>query len=197
MYRSWSRLCSCIRAVLILETRIMKNLILVNIFVLLFGLASNMCFGQVFLQLEQSKEVEAIKFFPGDVIEIKTKEFPKIWQKVELERFLVDEQTIITSEGIVSLHEITHFKLINSRLTIAGKGLMTFGTAWFFFGTVGSLYERRLIMSGGQFAIGGAALVVGYLFWKFASKRTLKLGVNNRLRIIDISFPTTPILGFP
>lgn len=175
----------------------MKNLILVNIFVLLFGLASNMCFGQVFLQLEQSKEVEAIKFFPGDVIEIKTKEFPKIWQKVELERFLVDEQTIITSEGIVSLHEITHFKLINSRLTIAGKGLMTFGTAWFFFGTVGSLYERRLIMSGGQFAIGGAALVVGYLFWKFASKRTLKLGVNNRLRIIDISFPTTPILGFP
>jgi len=153
--------------------------------------------AQVFLQLEEAKEIQARKYYVGDVIEIKTTEFPKIWQKIRLERFLVDEQTIITDEGIISLSAITHVKLTNKRLAIFGGSLISFGAGWFLFGTIGSFVEGRLIIAGGQWAIGGTALVVGYLFWKYASKRKLKMGKNNRLRIVDISFPTKPILGFP
>ncbi len=153
--------------------------------------------AQVFLQLEEAKEVQARKYYLGDILEVRTTEFPKIWQKIKLERFLVDEQTIITDEGIVSLSDITHIRLTNRTLVIVGNGLVTFGTGWFLFGAIGSLYEGMLIISGSQWAIGGTALVVGYLFWKIASKRKVKLGKNNRLRIVDISFPSTPILGYP
>lgn len=145
--------------------------------------------SQIFLQLEEAKEVKAHKYVPGDVIIIKTTEFPKIWQKHKIERLLVEEETLITSEGLISLDEITHVKLFNPTLSLVGRGFLTFGTGWFLFGGLGSLYEMQLIMTGGQIALGGAAVVVGYFFWKYASQRTVKIGTQNRLRILDISFP--------
>lgn len=153
--------------------------------------------SQVFLQLEEAKEVKAHKFYEGDIVMIKTDKFPKLWQRHKLERFLVEEQVLVTSEGLLELKEITHIKLYNSTLAYLGKGFMTFGSGWFLFGGLGSLYEMRLIMTGAQIGLGGAALVVGYLFWRYASRRTVKLGKNNRLRLLDISFPSSPVMRMP
>lgn len=154
-------------------------------------------YGQVFLQLEESKEVKSTKFFPGDMIIIKTIDFPKIWQRHKLEQLLVDEEVLVTSEGLISLGDITHIKLHNPALSILGKSFVTFGSGWFLFGSLGSLREMRIIMTGGQIAFGGAVLVVGYFFWKYASQRTVRLGNQNRLRLLDISFPVPSELKIP
>jgi hypothetical protein len=173
--------------------KVMKITYYILLTFLLAFCKTNVLHSQVFLQLEESKEVKAHKYFPGDVIMIKTTEFPKIWQRHRLERLLVEEETLITSEGLITLEEITHVKLFNPTLSIVGKGFMTFGSGWFLFGGLGSLYEMRLIMTGSQIALGGAAMVVGYIFWKYASQRTVKLGTQNRLRLLDISFPAPSI----
>jgi hypothetical protein len=145
-------------------------------------------FGQVLLQLEINKEVEAIKFGIGDVLMIKTKESNDEWQKRKLERLILDQNIIIFEDGMVALSDITHLRLVNNTAAGAGKMLMGFGTGWVVFGGLAHV-TTEYKFTWGTFAVGAVAVGVGWLFNKVVAKKTYRMGKNANLRIIDISFP--------
>ncbi len=144
--------------------------------------------GQVLLQLEVKNEVEAIKFFPGQDLVIKTKDIDE-WQKRTIFRFIPETNLVVFDDGVVVLDEITHVKLSNQMANIAGKAFTAFGSGWLLFGGVAYL-ARGDEFTWSTFAIGAVAVGIGYLFTKIASKRKYTIGKNANLRIIDISFPT-------
>jgi hypothetical protein len=152
------------------------------------------CFGsinkaqcQVLLQLEVKNEVEAIKFSPGQVLTIKTKDIPE-WEKRTIARLIPETNLIVFEDGVVSLDAITHMKLPNQVANIAGKAFTTFGSGWLLFGGIAHV-ARGDEFTWSTFAIGAVAVGIGVLFSRIASKRKYTIGKNANLRIIDISFP--------
>lgn len=144
--------------------------------------------SQVLLQLEIKNEVEAIKFYPGQELAIKTKEIPE-WQKRAIVRFIPETNLIIFDDGVVALGDITHVKLPNQVANMAGKAFTTFGSGWLLFGGIANL-ARGDEFTWSTFAIGAVAVGIGILFSRIASKRKYTIGKNANLRIIDISFPS-------
>lgn len=145
--------------------------------------------GQRILQLEILREVEAIKFYEGQSIVLKTSEFPKDWQKKTIERIIVEDGIIIFTDGMVMLKDITQVRLENSAAQIGGKVLSGFGAGWFLFGTIAHFAtENKLRWT--DVAIGATAVVIGWVLTKFISKKTYKMGKNANLRLLDVSFPT-------
>lgn len=157
---------------------------LLSLFLFLFGHLD----GQVLLQLEIAKEVNAVKFAPGDVLVFKSLENPDEWQKKKIERIILDENILILEDGMLLVKDITHVRLSNGAAAGLGKLFTGFGAGWFLFGGIAH-FTSNYNFSWGTFAIGAVAIGVGWLFNKVVSKRTFRMGKNGNLRIIDISFP--------
>ena len=146
------------------------------------------CDAQVLLQLEIFKEIDAVKFGPGDQITYKTKAFPKDWQTKKLKRIITGDDILVFEDGMVNLSEITQFRLRNGTAAGMGKLFTGFGAGWFLFGGIAH-FASDYKFTWGSFAIGAVATGVGWLLNKVVSKRTFKIGKTANLRIIDISFP--------
>lgn len=145
--------------------------------------------GQVILQLEIFKEVEAVKFRTGDVIHYKTKQYPKEWNAAKIERLLNDEKLIITDDGMVRLEDITEFRVYKPTVHALGLRLMQIGVVWWTYGGLIHLFtDNKFTWS--TFAIGATSVGIGYILKKWVSKRTFKIKKNANLRILDISFPS-------
>lgn len=166
------------------------------VFILLFAICGLRLDGQVLLQLEINKEVDAIKFGYGDVIMIKSKSSDGEWQKRKLERLIVDQNLIVFEDGMMPLEDITHLRMINGTADAAGKLFLGFGAGWLVFGGIAHVASDYKF-TWGTVAIGAVSMGIGWLFQKVASKRTFKMGKNANLRIIDISFPEPEKIPIP
>jgi len=176
--------------------------IVMLIFSLMFlVLFSNKSYCQVLLQLEINREVEAIKFAPGQSITFKTKSLEGDWQVRKIEKLLIEENIILFEDGMVELTDITHLRLINGTAAAVGKLFQGFGAGWIVFGGLAHI-ATDYTFTWGTFAIGAVATGLGWLFNKVVAKKTYRMGKNANLRIIDISFPEpstvpSPINGTP
>ena len=157
-------------------------------FILFLILGNGIC-GQKILQLEIFKEVEAIKYREGEMITFKTKDFPKDWQEKRIDRILVDENVIIFEDGMISLSDVTHFRIYKNSAKMAGKTFQGFGAGWLLFGGIAHFASNNKF-TWSTFIIGSTAMAIGWILDKFVSKRTLKMGKTANLRLLDISFPS-------
>ena len=148
--------------------------------------------SQKLLLLEKSKEIEALKYGEGNTISFKTKQFPDEWLTKRIETILVDANTILVDDRMISIEDITHFRVQNPAANAFGLLFMGFGSSWFLFGTIAHFTTDNKF-TWTNFAIGSTALAIGVLFRKIVSKRTFKIGKSARLRLVDISFPSPEI----
>lgn len=147
--------------------------------------------GQKFLQLEVWNHPETIKFYEGQRIIFKTTEFPEAWQEQMIETILVDDNVLVFPDGLVHLDDITEFKIHNHVARAIGLKLMQFGVVWFGFGGVAAA-AYDFDFGWDTFAIGGGAILTGWLLRKLAGSRTYDVTGKDRLRLLDISLPENP-----
>lgn len=151
-------------------------------------LASFTSDGQILLQLEKYKVDQAEKFYIGQRITFKTKDFPDDWRSERIERIIPSDSLIIVETGMVNINDIIEFRTFNESVNLVSTALKTFAIAWMVYG--GLAYVAADFDFGWDTAIvGGTAFVSGWLLKKLFYKNTYKLGGKHRLRIIDITWP--------
>jgi hypothetical protein len=150
--------------------------------------------GQIILQLEIYRVPQAVKFYPGDRISFKTNDYHDEWRHEVIERLVYSDSLIITNMGMVRINDVIAFRTYNGTVNAFSKMLMTFGTVWLGYGGIAAL-TANFQFTTGTLAIGGGAILSGWLLKKLFYKNTYKLGKKHRVRIIDISWPAPAILG--
>lgn len=151
-----------------------------------FLLASITGSSQVFLQLELFNDPKAQKFGIGDRITYKVNYLEDVWQKGIIKEILIDENTLVLDNSLVSLNQITDFMLFRNTAKYIGGTIQTFGTVYSIFGIIAIARDDAKISQ--VLSIGGTSFVVGWLLRKFFYKVPIALGEKNRLRIVDLRF---------
>jgi len=150
-------------------------------------------FGQLelFLQLEHTHTDEVVKFYPGDKITFSTPDLPDEWQTSRIKQFKPELNLIVFESGYLEPSDIHSIKLKNKRANLFGHLFSKFGTAWVVFGAIAVAQGDDISVS--QYVIGGVAIALGWLLRKVFGKKKIKMGKRNRLRIMDIRFPSPSI----
>lgn len=141
-------------------------------------------FSQKYLQIETYNDPKTIKIVQGEKIAYKLKTSDD-WFDGKIEKLLVEENTIVFENAFVRLEDITHIMRYRPFANYIGSGLMTFGTAWLVFGSIGTLAKGDDF--GPAIIIGGGAIAIGWLMRKLFYKRPIEMGKRYRLRLIDLS----------
>lgn len=161
-----------------------------HILLIIFSfLISHMVQGQKVLLLEDRAEIRPIKFYEGQEIDVKLKEYPKDWETLKIERFLDEEQIIVAENGMYKLSEISHVRIerkIIKNIYLATTSLAVSGLV---FGGIGELYNGRPAGALGVAVLSGIVYGTGWLINKLLRYRKYKLGNKYRLKILDVSFP--------
>lgn len=143
--------------------------------------------AQKFIQIEQSRDAENFRIAEGDIMEFKTKAFPEEWQKGKVEKILTDDQSIIFSDQMVAVGEITHVRIYRPLPDIASKFFLIFGASWLAYGLIALIFGLPNVVPQ-DLLIGVISLLLGWLVSRF-SKRKFRIGKQARIRLIDITFP--------
>ena len=146
------------------------------------------CQSQILLQLEKYKVDKPQKFYIGQEITFKMRDYPDEWRKEKIERLLYDEQLIVTDMGLVPLGDISHFRTYNMKVYYAAAAMQSFAAVYMVYGGIAML-ATDFRFTGVQLILGGGAYVGGWLLKKLFYKNTYALGDKHRLRILDISWP--------
>ena len=146
---------------------------------------------QRMLLLEIRNEVKSIKFGEGSEITFKTKDNPDEWQTRVIKNIDADQGIIVFEDGMVYVSEISRFRTINRTAWAASRMFSVFGGVWLLYGTV-AIAAGQDSVKPGHLIIGGVALGIGWLFNKFAVKRTYRIGENAHLRLLNIDFSPPP-----
>lgn len=161
------------------------------VLVFLFGILTSTASAQVYLYLEDMTKVKAIKIGEGSRISIKTKDYPE-WTSYTIDRLLVDSKTIVFTDGMIDLEDVTHLRIKRRWVAAIGSSLERFGIGWGLYGTIAlaasiSDVEPRVVLVGTVIP-----LVMGWVMKKLWLWKKYKIGQKNRLKILDLSFPDNP-----
>jgi hypothetical protein len=148
--------------------------------------------AQKLLLLEKIKSPKTIKFYSGDILSFKTIEYPDQWQSKQIVDFIIDEEIILFSEGMVYLKDVTELRSFRGWAKSLSFILIRFGGAWWVMGGIVHLYDENFSFGWDTFIIGASAIVSGFLLKKLFYQRKHKMGKKWRLRMIDINFPLDP-----
>jgi len=159
-----------------------NNFFLTFCFILFFQSIS----AQIFLRLDEYGTTDAIRFYAGDKLEIKTKEFPDIWLARKIDYFIPESGTIVFDQDFYKVEEITAVRKVNKTPKFLGNAMMQFGLVWMTYGGVLYLSGADRGISWSDMFIGLGSVISGYTLKKFASKRTYNLGSKYTLRMIDL-----------
>lgn len=154
----------------------------VILFMSLLGIAT-IINAQKFLLIETINDPKTVKIVEGQSFEYKIHNSSE-WLYGTIETLMIDEESILFSNAIVSLSDISHIKRYRPIASYIGKGLMSFGAGWFVFGGLGAA-SGNYEFGTDTFVIGGAALATGWLINKLFYKRVIVIGDRYRLRMID------------
>lgn len=167
-----------------------KNLLLLSTFIF----CTHLCCAQVYLQLERYNSTKTIKFYAGDILEFRLKEFPETWRKEEIVDLVPDQQLIVFESTYYHIDELKNIRLRFPAVRKIGERMMQFSAAWFVYGAIASLASDTYNIGPGDVIVGGSFVGVGFLLRDFFSKKKIKLGKRRRLRVMDTRFD--PLHGY-
>ena len=151
--------------------------------------------GQVVLYFEKLKDVEPEKIYEGQHIHVKLKDYPNEWNTIRIDRILKEENVIFYDGGMFNIEEITHIRMKRGWVSGMSVSLTTFGTVWLAYGGIAHFAVGNFDFGVDTAVIGGGSLLIGWLLRKFFKWKKYKIGKKNRLKILDLSWPT-PVGGF-
>ncbi len=140
----------------------------------------------VYLQLEEVNTFNSVQYYPGDIIEFSTKDYPDIWRKERIQKIMPDEGLIILSEGYMTINEFHSVRRSNTAVLVAGTAIGTFGATWLGFGLLGTLGDSDFTLGAREIIIGVVAVSLGWVMRKFFGKKRNNIGPLYQLRIIDV-----------
>ena len=166
-------------------TIIMRKLQLI-ISLLFFTLLSNTASAQVFLQIEKVNSIDNIRLALGDKLQFKTKEYPDVWVKEEINNILPEENTVVLGGNLYDLDAFHQIRIPQSAFARGiGPAFQSFGASWLFFGGMAALFlDYDFTLADG--IIGTSAILLGTVFRRIFKRRVFYLGSNARLRIVDL-----------
>lgn len=152
-----------------------------------------LCFSssdaQVVLYMEIMTEEKPIKYYEGQNLMFKHKDYPDEWQSIKLERIMDEEKIILYDGGMLNLSDIKEIRRSRPWATALGYSLQTFGVVWFGYGGLAHLFADSFSFGVDTFVIGSTALVSGWLLRKLFRFKKYKIGRTTRLKILDLSWP--------
>lgn len=166
-----------------------KSFLLGIIFISAFWLVPQSVKAQVVLYVEIMTEYKPIKYYEGQDLMFKTKEYPKDWQKITIERLMDEEKIILFDGGMINLEDIIEIRRTRPWATVTGYMLQTFGVAWFGFGGLAHFTTDNFDFGVDTFVIGSTAIASGWLIRKLFKYKSFKIGKKVRLKILDLSWP--------
>ncbi|MEM9545513.1 MAG: hypothetical protein AAGA77_06045 [Bacteroidota bacterium] len=145
--------------------------------------------AQVVLYMEIMSEDKPIKYYEGQTLMYKSKEFPDDWQTIKIERILDEEKIILYDGGMLQLDNIKTIRRTRGWAKAIGYMLQTFGLAWLGWGSIASVTTDNVDFTLDTALTGGTALLSGYLIRKLFYYKNYKVGRRVRLKILDLSWP--------
>ena len=142
--------------------------------------------AQIFLQLEEKNNPSSKKIGIQQTLNFKLKEYPKDWRTQKIFDILPKENTIVFDENFFKPEDISHIQFLRPWTRSLGDKMMVFSSAYFLYGGIATVADPDFTMKSNQVVIGGAIAGVGFILRSLFYKRTIKLGNNFRLRIVDI-----------
>ena len=160
---------------------------------LLFVLTVNpdLSLAQVHLQLERFNNPKSLKFYAGQTLEFKLKEYPDSWKKFEILDMKAEENILVLEDRFYKLDEFSEIRIRHPFVKSFGKRLVQFSGVWFAYGGIASVASENYTIGGAEIITGLSAGLAGLLMNKLFDKRKLKLSNKKRLRIVDTRFSTT------
>ena len=159
------------------------------IFTISFLVCSQKANAQVVLYVELMTEYKPIKYYEGQILMFKTKDYPEEWQKITIERLMDEEKILLYNGGMVKLSDIIEIRRTRPWATVGGYMLQTFGVAWFGFGGLAHFTTDNFDFGVDTLVIGGTAIISGWLLRKLFKYKKYKIGKKVRLKILDLSWP--------
>ncbi|HMQ08160.1 MAG TPA: hypothetical protein PKC30_12730 [Saprospiraceae bacterium] len=156
---------------------------------ILLYVSASVSHAQVFLQLEYYDNPVSTRFFIGDYFMYQTQSTGKKWFHEKIEVIDYQQEFIYFSSGMVSLNEITRIKLYKKWAKGFGDILIRFGAGWFAFAAVTHFLNDNWNFGADTAAIGGGAIILGFLMKKVVATKSYNVKKQNRLRIIDVNWP--------
>ena len=169
----------------------MQNLIKPLLSFVLFFALSLPLDAQVFLRLDEAGTTDAIRFFQGDKMELKTKYYPNDWVKRRIVEFMPETKTIVFDEDFYTVDEIIAVRRVNTFPKYLGNAMWQFGVVWVVYGLILDVTGTDNI-SLSNLSIGIGSAVAGFTLKKFAAKKTYNLGSKYTLRMIDTRMSVDP-----
>lgn len=167
------------------------RILLSGLLVLLTMLMDDGLMGQIYLQVEHAGLTKVTRYSVGDRLDFKTRDIQG-WQRGVLERLLPEPQSLVLSDAIVNLDEISHVRLYHRGPRIAGHTLIGAGSSWLLMGgVIEGLRVINAIETGYDFGvdtltIGLSAIISGYLINRFLGTTVASMSKRSRVRIIDL-----------
>ena len=167
----------------------LRKLLVGIIFITSLGFGPKKVEAQIVLYMEIMTEEKPIKYYEGQSLMFKSKDYPKEWQTIKISRLIDEEKIILFDGGMLNLEDIIEIRRTRPWANTIGYMLQTFGVAWFAFGGVAHFTTSSFDFGMDTFVIGGTAIASGWLIRKLFKFKKYKIGKKVRLKILDLSWP--------
>jgi hypothetical protein len=153
---------------------------------LLIGLNTTTGNAQKFIQMEKYGSAKVKKYYIGDELTYKLREYPNDWTTGVIEDIILAENLVVFTNRAVKLGEITDirsFKPVRWSVPLA-KNLYRFGVSWGVFSLLGPLVDTPITWAAA--IVPASAFVTGFLIKRIFKQRTYRLGKRRWLRMLDM-----------
>jgi len=162
----------------------------------LFVLTAASLQAQKTLILEKRGTTKTKRFYEGDEITYRLKG-EKVWETATIIRMIPEQNILVLDKLYIKVDEIDALLKIKTRRRANGLGaqLYVFGTAWAAYTAIDDLVvsERETDWEAAAY-VAGTSFLVGTILRLLPKTKTIKLGKKRRLRLLDLTPNTKPIL---
>jgi len=166
--------------------------------IVFFVLLAQLVTAQKFIQLELPGDPIASKYFAGSSFAYKLIDYPDEYFNKVIKQIDIENEILVFEDGYIEVADITHIRRFRPWAKALGYSLNTFGAVWITYGILGDVFtdDDGLGNEGTRFGwdtaiIGGTAILTGWIMRKWLYKKDYKLGKHARLRMLDITMPTS------
>ncbi|HHS95178.1 MAG TPA: hypothetical protein ENJ45_01205 [Phaeodactylibacter sp.] len=140
--------------------------------------------AQKFLQMEKYGSPKVKKFYIGDELTYKIKDYPDDWTTATIEDLLIEDNIIVFSNRTVRLEDIIAIRK-DRRLPLAvANSLYTFGLTWGVLSLLDGLTGNPLKWSAAT--VPATAFTIGFLAKRIFKHRNYRMGKRRWLRMLEV-----------
>jgi hypothetical protein len=164
----------------------MKYLLITLLFLGLSVVTGN---AQRFIQMEKYGSAKVKKYYIGDELTYKLREYPNDWTTSIIEDVILSENLVVFNNRAIKLDEITEIRSFKpARWSSAlAKNLNRFGVSWGVFSLLGPLVDTPITWAAA--IVPASAFAAGFLIKRIFKHRTFRLGKRRWLRMLDMDQP--------